>query len=477
MKVSEFYKLGRTQPTLDFVDVDIRTDTKVFVDPRALRLLPSEFGEECVSLVQSFFRTVLSTIRKKHNEKAKKYLRTLKEPNETHLGLSRGRSKGRAVGRESATDLWKALSRSEAAKSGLLEDLEDSILMIYGISTDIISDITTNIIRLPLIEYTQRVAKYYGIELISGIDSGPLWNPLTKQWYSGYVDLPKTPYGKLLLIPKAIVRRRFDYDLDEYFRHYILEYLREIELSSNGELVQLLKNRKRRVTKKDLVQKYGADKDFIIQLTNENPEILEEYRNDKRRSHQPALDHLDLAHAQKSPPPDFDKLLKELRKIGKGKEHFADYENAIESILSALFYPSLTNPQVQRELHQGRKRVDIVYTNIATSGFFRFLSLNYSASHIFVECKNYKGDPANPELDQLSGRFSPSRGRVGLLLCRSFKDKDLFWQRCKDTSSDDRGFIIPLDDDDLQELINERKNEIYYPKFNALKERFDRLIM
>jgi hypothetical protein len=78
-------------------------------------------------------------------------LRALREPNETHLGLSKGRSRGHALGNESAHDVWSALSRSEAAKSGLLKDLEDTVLMIEGISVDIVSDMTTNIIRGPLI--------------------------------------------------------------------------------------------------------------------------------------------------------------------------------------------------------------------------------------------------------------------------------------------------------------------------------------
>ena len=70
-----------------------------------------------------------------------------------------------------------------------------------------------------------------------------------------------------------------------------------------------------------------------------------------------------------------------------------------------------------------------------------------------VECKNYSHDPANPELDQLGGRFAPVRGRLGLLLARKFDDRELFLDRCRDAARDDRGFIIPLADEDVVRLL------------------------
>ena len=62
MRVSKYFKLNREQPTLDFVDVDTQGDVQLYVDPKALRLLRSQWGAECISLVQDFFKTVIDYI-------------------------------------------------------------------------------------------------------------------------------------------------------------------------------------------------------------------------------------------------------------------------------------------------------------------------------------------------------------------------------------------------------------------------------
>jgi hypothetical protein len=400
----------------------------------------------------------------------------LREPNETHLGLSKGKPQGRALGNESARDVWKALSESEAAKSGLLQDLEDTVLMVEGISADIISDMTTNIIREPLIRYTHNVSQLYGIELKDGVASGPLWHAAQREWYSRFERLPVTPQGKLLLVPKAIVRQHLEYDAGEYLRHYLLEHLQQVELDANSALVELLKNGRRRVTKKALMEKYGTGKATIVRETRKYPEVLAGYKAAKRSQEHRPLSHEDLAAVENEPGPDWDALLREVLSVKAGNEQSAKYEQAVEGLLTALFYPVLTNPTMQHQIHEGRKRIDITYTNMAVAGFYKWLATHYPAAHAFVECKNYGREIGNPELDQLSSRFSPTRGRFGLLICRQFADKELFLKRCRDTASDGRGFVIPLDDGDLAELVRSKKSEPLFLDLPLLRDRFRQLV-
>jgi hypothetical protein len=162
--------------------------------------------------------------------------------------------------------------------------------------------------------------------------------------------------------------------------------------------------------------------------------------------------------------------------LDTGKEQASKYEDLIEQILSALFYPSLCNPMKQHEIHNGRKRIDITYTNESRQGFFRWLAQHYPSAFVFVECKNYGKEVGNPELDQLSGRFSPSRGTVGILLCRSIEKPDVLEQRCIDTAKDHRGFILTLSDDDVIELVKSAKKGILSHDFSLLKNKFRRLV-
>ena len=109
--------------------------------------------------------------------------------------------------------------------------------------------------------------------------------------------------------------------------------------------------------------------------------------------------------------------------IPSGNEHATEYHRTILGIMELLFYPSLSNPKIEKEIHDGRKRIDITFDNYAEVGFFSELWKNVNCRFVMVECKNYSRDISNPEIDQLSGRFSPKRGQFGIAACRHVDDK------------------------------------------------------
>lgn len=476
MRVSEYFKLGKTQAYLDFVDVPIDTDIEVFIDPTALRTLTSNWGAECASLVQYYFEAVLNRMKSGKDLEAQRLVSILNERNEFHLGFSAGKSRGHGFGSKSAESVWGALSKSKASKSGLLKDLEDTCLLIEGIGRDMISDAVCNIIRGPLIRYTQDISRYYGIPLTPNVVSGPIWNSQSEAWESKYVSLPMTSEGKIILVPKIFVRHKLSYESREYYQHYLLPEMQLDEIQKSSGLVELLQDGRKRVTKKSLKERYGDNKLAIVEQTLKFPHILEEYREAKGRSVPPPLDHVQFAEIETIDPPDWDELIRRLHAVPTGNAAAPEYEELIEEIFSAIFYPSLCNPRKQHEIHDGRKRIDITYTNEARNGFFAWLSRHYPSAFVFVECKNYGKEVGNPEVDQLSGRFSPSRGQVGILVCRSLENVQRLEQRCKDTANDLRGFIIALTDEDVIALIENAKSGGTSHEFPWLFQKFQRLV-
>ncbi len=89
VKVSEYFNLNRQQYELDFVDVDIWGDVPLYIDPGALRQSDDPWAQQCVSLLQDFFAEVLNAIRAGNRSRAQDLLPALREPNDTHLGLSK----------------------------------------------------------------------------------------------------------------------------------------------------------------------------------------------------------------------------------------------------------------------------------------------------------------------------------------------------------------------------------------------------
>lgn len=476
MRFSEYFGLNRTQPYLDFVDVPLDTDIPVFLDPTSIKLLDSVWGNELSSLLQTFFETVLRLIKEGNNAKAVNLLSSLNERNEFHLGYSTGKSRGHGFGNKSAETVWGALITSKAAKTGLLKDLEDTALLIRGIGTDMISDAVCNILRAPLIRYTQDMCQFYNIPLTPDVSSGPMWNPIKESWETALVPLPVTSEGVVILIPKILVRHGIRYQYDDYYRYYLLPEMQNEHLEANSSLVKTLKDKSRIVTKKALMEEYGSDKLSIIRETINRPSVLDRFRMEVLSETSQPLTHSDFAKVEDSDLPDLNALIIALKSLPTGKDNATTYEDIIEKILSVIFYPSLCNPKKQYDLHDRRKRVDLTYTNEAKTGFFSWLSQHYPCPLIFIECKNYGKEVANPEIDQLSGRFSPSRGQVGILVCRGIENKNLLYKRCRDTAKDHRGFMLALDDNDIELLVSEYLETNGDQSFFLLMEQWHKLI-
>ncbi|MBR2710013.1 hypothetical protein IKF02_00040 [Candidatus Saccharibacteria bacterium] len=484
MRVSEYYNLGVNQPSLDFVDVDLCSDSCLFIDPAALNNDKAEWGLRCCRLIKDYFSHVLSTMHEGDNKKARALLKELCEPSETKLGFSKNKTNGRGIGEKLAVKMWHALKESVAIKSGMIEDIEDTILLIEGISSDMISDIVTNIIREPLIEYTQTQFDQFGVEL-EVRKSKKIWNPQKRIWETKSFRQPVVVIdGRediLTLVPKSIVRREATYSADEYFNKYIVARLQQEDVADG--LVRILKTtgEQKLPYKKDVLSRRGIENKKHLKMLNYDyttkyPDLLAQYKKEKNENPSPALMHQDFTDYMDTPPVDYDLLLNRVLETMPGRDNAKYYETAILALFNALFYPYLARPNYQARINNGGKIVDIVYSNVDKDDFFWWLGQHFNAPYVYIECKNYNDDIGNPEIDQLSGRFGPDKGEFGISVSRRISNRTRINKMCIDAMIDNHGYIIALDDNDLRNLVDAAKIAPLGHRLDLLHEKFDDLV-
>lgn len=460
-KLSEHFRLGLSQPSLDFVDTLTERDVLLFVDPYAISLRNDAWSNICLDHINSFFQTSIDLIKSGDEERAKRVLSNLKEPNETGLGYGTKARRGRGVSGGKALDLYDSLRQSRAAQTGLLTDLGELDLFIEGIGPDSLSDITTNLIKRPLVEYTQKQARLLGIPLREQVGLSRVWDIETASWVSMYCDLPVVDRSPILLVPKSSVRRSMTLNSQEFYSDFVLDYLEQEEIQRGSALVQVVKSSGRqKVLKKDLHKKYKFSKDFLAHFSAATPEVLQRYKN-FYRDLPGGIGSLSDADILERFDETFDSrafalaLSDQLREIPGGSESATQYHRFMIGTLEFLFYPNLIYPDLEAEIHEGRKRIDILYTNASKSGLFERIQRGpQTRSHFVpVECKNYTREINNPELDQISSRFSRERGSFVIIFCRTLDKKARFIARCRDTAKDGRGVILPMDDEDIHALL------------------------
>lgn len=470
----EHFGLPHTQAEVDFVDVDLETDTQLYVCPYAIEIRTDDWSAQCGDLIRSFFAEVLAQLRAGNDARVEHLLGHLHEPNETRLGQSSDRPAGRGVGANKSTLLGDALRNSRAYHTGLLNDISETELFIHGVGRDTISDLTTNIIRGKLAEYTLEQCELHNVPVQDVRTIGPSWNPARRNWEARTYRLPVHNRRPILLVPKTSVRLRMSIDSQEFYNFHMVEFLQAEYLQAGGALVHTFKNGNQTVYKKSVKEIHPFIKDDLADFVRQHPEVLERYK--EMAGAKGPLENRQLDEEFREGL-FAEVLIDRLREIPGGNRDATAYHHLAIGICTFLFYPDLITPIKEYEQHDGRKRVDIVFTNAANDGFFhrRLSAPQTRAVSVFVECKNYTREIANPELDQLSGRFSIRRGCFGILLCRNMDNRDRILDGCRDTAIDGRGYMLPLADSDLIHMLELVRDSNRRNIDGYLEDIFDRI--
>lgn len=282
MKLTDYYGLLKSQDELDFVDIDLKNDTPLFIDPWLIKDSTSDLAKSCAGNLQLFFDEVLSSIRDGDQKRALGLLDNLHEVSWTHLGYSVQGVRGKAIATEHAGQIYYALKNSAAVRSGALKDIEDAALLIPGIGKDKVSDMVTNICMSHLVEFTNQQAKLHAIPQKT-VGRWKLWDPTTKKWIKGKpVELPVYNGKPILLVPKTIVNTDLAVNNYDFYNKYILPFEQERHFNdATSGLCRILKDGTRKPpSKKDLKKVVPLTVRQVVRYVNDHPELLKDYKRD-----------------------------------------------------------------------------------------------------------------------------------------------------------------------------------------------------
>jgi hypothetical protein len=406
------------------VDFDLNADVPLYIDPYAITKDPTDLGARCHNSIVSFFQTLLEAIRSSNKHLIKRLIsRHLSEPQEIHLGVSRKARGGRGLGTVQSDQVVEALANSTAAKAGVIQAIEELELHVEGIGPDKISDLVGNIILGELALYTEEICQEYGIPTNHIAISG-FWNSDHRVWDGGYFNLPSRDTHAYILVPKRFVRRPHDLlNHQEFYRKYVLNVLQNELLGADDSLVETLKSGERRVTKTAISQdsRFKISKVFISKFIQEQPEVMQEYRNDLMGRFRPVDPAVPSEKSYEDDPVIVD-ALKELDAIEPGRQDANRYHDVIFTLVQFIYDWALEEFEKEYKMDNGRSRIDIISSNFASGGLFRDFIDQYHARTIPMECKNYQTELGNEEFNQIMERLGPHTSQLGIVFCRNISN-------------------------------------------------------
>lgn len=288
MHFSDFNNLNiRGHQDIDFVDINLKTDTRLFLDPHIIDHTCDPFSKECSDGMNSFFGCIFDCCKSGDIHRLTELLDFGHEPNETKLGLSRGQSCGKGASQEILFNTFKKVSDTHLLEDGLVQNPMDLCLFTENFAEDRMSDLITNVLRMQLYDFTKLQCRKHNIKLSNTKEViGSCWNP-TKMSWEPVIDYPiKVNNRNLILIPKALVSPRYIYSVGTYLRHKILTQRQEYHKTNGTSLAKIKFDKHGNIiygkpTKKDV---YAAEvkgtrhKEYAEYYSRQNPYILTEFR-------------------------------------------------------------------------------------------------------------------------------------------------------------------------------------------------------
>lgn len=277
MKISCLF--GFASDDVDFFDIDLEQDTKLFLEPGIIQTLKDPLSCRAQTIITDYFDTLYNAYR--HNasrEEKEALLAHFREPNYTKLGYGNGHN-GKAKTAQGMLELFEPLD--SLYKIGL--EIRSPLIMgifLERFAEDCLSDALTNLLLNELSQYTIDQCTKLGInpQLFQKSKKKLFyWDISTHTWEQCYRQQLTIDGQVILLVPKRWLNPRIYCNAKHFVRSMIIERLRNegMVVMNNGKAVRP----RVKDIKAKLRRKYGSSNAVARHFAQNNPSIVQIYCN------------------------------------------------------------------------------------------------------------------------------------------------------------------------------------------------------
>lgn len=444
-KFGEAFGIEIAQAEADFVIPNLAIDIPVCIDPFLLYKSRDPMLRGLHASVLAVFERAFE-LHRSGDRAGLDRLIDFPEVNAIGFGYTKAGIAGSGLGWQLNRLLADLLEESEAVRERGLRHVEELQLLSVGVGPDRVSDISANILKQALAEYTQEQCALWGIPLQAGAPLAHYLDHEDMEWRDGYIDLPINPLSgaPLLLVPRRIVR--------------LLPWINYGDFYSN-EAQLLLPPRPRLPRFPGMAKEKRLElaKTEMVAKVRDSPAILDKYISRKERSSgevQPLLHEQDADELHSTGA----SLTARLEAIQTGAADAAAYQMLAYEILNFLFEPGLTGGQLEVGTYLGTERRDIVYWNEAERSFWQYVRDEYRSPLTMFEVKNVAALELG-HINQTATYLGARLGMLGFIVTRN-RPSDAVIRKMYSVYNDSpvlpRKVILAIADPDLRQMIEER---------------------
>lgn len=420
---------GVSQFAVDFVIPRMGIDVPIGIDPFLLYKSRDPEFVELHSLLMAVFSSGIEAVKERNFQEARRIL-SFPEPPEIGFGYTQRSKKGAGVGRRLTELLIETLLASPKLLERGVRHVEEMQLVAIGIGPDRISDITANVLKQFLINYTRKQCDLWKLPIEADVPIEHYFDAERREWAAGHFDLPINPETSepILLVPRRIVRTLPWINYDDFLR---------------SEFTSVLKGKR----------ESAIDKQEIVAVSRTDVERIDRYVRTKERTAEsatPSRSYLTLDDECA----ETEALKKRLESTPTGAVAAGDYQKLVLEILNVLFSPDLIDGEMEHKTVHGTERRDILFTNDSDESFWSYIRQEHAGIFLMFETKN-TNDLDNTHINQTATYLGDRLGRLGFIVARKPAEEA---QQLKLYSvfndSQPRKVILVLSDEDLAQMLD-----------------------